>query len=164
MQSHTCLLSAFTLSTAMAFGVAALAADLPKEGTFDVTYTASGTAKVTSVIGKERVLIAWDENGVGVGTGLFDHATWHCFGVADISNGVLQATNGYCVGTDLAGDQIVAKLTGDSEDGSATLTTGTGKYAGISGGFKYLEGAKFRTATEGTYAHSNHTQGNYKLP
>ncbi len=33
MQTHTRLLSAFTLTAAMAFGAAAVAADLPKEGT-----------------------------------------------------------------------------------------------------------------------------------
>jgi hypothetical protein len=81
MQSRrTCLLSAFTLSTAIVFGAVAMAADLPKEGTFSATYSAVGTAKTTQ-IGKERVLIALDETGLSVGRGLFDHITWHCFGI-----------------------------------------------------------------------------------
>jgi hypothetical protein len=42
MQSRTSILSAFTLTTAMASG-AAVAADLPKEGTFNATYSAFGT-------------------------------------------------------------------------------------------------------------------------
>ena len=33
MQSRTSILSAFTLSSGMAFGAAAIAADLPKSGT-----------------------------------------------------------------------------------------------------------------------------------
>jgi hypothetical protein len=37
MQPRTRLFSAFTLTVAMAFGAAALAADLPKEGTFSGT-------------------------------------------------------------------------------------------------------------------------------
>jgi len=56
MQPRACLLSAVTLSAAMAFGAAAMADDLPKEGTFNVTYSASGTNKATA-IGKERLLV-----------------------------------------------------------------------------------------------------------
>jgi hypothetical protein len=49
MQSHTCILSAFTLGTAMALGVAALVADLPKEGTFSGSYSSVGTAKAIPI-------------------------------------------------------------------------------------------------------------------
>ena len=38
MQSRTHLLCAVTLITAMRLGSAAIAADLPKEGTYDYTY------------------------------------------------------------------------------------------------------------------------------
>ena len=34
MRTHKCLLSALTLATAMAFGISAMAADLPKEGKY----------------------------------------------------------------------------------------------------------------------------------
>ena len=47
MQLRTCILSAVTLSTVMAFGIAAIAADLPKEGTYKGTFTAFGTIKFT---------------------------------------------------------------------------------------------------------------------
>ena len=55
MQPRTCL-SAFTLSTAMTFGAAAIAADLPKEGTFSGTYAGAGTFLKTYPVGKERSL------------------------------------------------------------------------------------------------------------
>ena len=74
MQSHTCKLSAFTLSTAMAFGAASMAADLPKEGTFNSTYSAFGTIKVTT-IGKERVMFVFDENGMTRSDEFLDHTT-----------------------------------------------------------------------------------------
>ena len=48
MQQRTSILSAFTLSTAMALGTAAMAADLPKEGTD--SYTNIWLATVTSSI------------------------------------------------------------------------------------------------------------------
>ena len=113
MQQRACLLSAFTLSTAMAFGVTAMAADLPKEGTFNVDYTAFGTFKAYA-IGKERVLFNTDENGLYLGKGFGDHVTWHAFGMGDIANG-MQQFHGYSVGTDPSGDQIVAEYASDGK-------------------------------------------------
>jgi hypothetical protein len=78
MQLRKRLLSTVTLSTAMAFATAAMAADLPKEGTFNATYSAFGTAKVTA-IGKERVLLVVDENGLTRSDGFSDRMTWHCW-------------------------------------------------------------------------------------
>jgi hypothetical protein len=171
MQLRTCMLSAFILSTAMGFGIAATAADLPKEGTYSVTYSGLGTFKAVPV-GKERVLFPWESDGLSVGTGLLDHVTWRCFGLADVTNGMTQ-WNGYCIGTDSAGDQIVAEVATDGKHAadaksynfSAKLTTGTGKYAGISGAYTGVDHSSgFRPAAEGT-AHSYSTlQGSYKLP
>ena len=49
MQLRTCILSAFTLSTAMTFGAAAMAADMQKEGPYNAEYTAFGAAKGPSL-------------------------------------------------------------------------------------------------------------------
>jgi hypothetical protein len=49
MQPRTCMLYAAALSTGMLLGGAAMAADLPKEGTFSVTYSSAGTIKATPV-------------------------------------------------------------------------------------------------------------------
>jgi hypothetical protein len=46
-----------------------MAADLPKEGTFSGTYSAVGTTKAIP-IGKERILLTFDENGLSEGEGL----------------------------------------------------------------------------------------------
>ena len=56
MQPRTCLLYAFTLSTAMTFGTEVMAGDLPKEGTFSGTGSAAGTYKAYPV-GKDRTLL-----------------------------------------------------------------------------------------------------------
>jgi hypothetical protein len=171
MQPRTCLLSAFTLSTAMAFGVATMAADLPKEGTFNVDYISFGTFKATA-IGKERFLNTFDENGLWLGKGFGDHVTFHVFGLGDIANGMEQF-RGYSVGTDPSGDQIVVDFASDgkfpadskSYNGKFTFTTGTGKYVGISGGATFTcHSPEFRTAAEGTFAQYCTMSGNYKLP
>jgi hypothetical protein len=171
MQSPTRLISAFTLSTTMFLGTVAMAADLPKEGTFSVTYSSAGTFKPTP-IGKGWVAGAYDENGLTVGTGLFDHMTWHCWGLADIANSMTE-WHGYCVGTDPAGDQIAADIASDgkypsdakSYKGTGKLTRGTGKYAGITGDWTVVcHALEFRTAVDGTYVQYATTQGSYKLP
>jgi|ERR1700733_4634865 hypothetical protein len=171
MRPRTCILSAFTLSTAMACGVAAVAADLPKEGTYNADYTAFGAFKPTA-IGKERVLATFDENGLWLSKGFADRVTWHCFGLIDIPNGIEQF-RGYCVGTDPNGDQLVTDISSDgrfpadakSFSAKVTLATGTGKYAGISGGGSATcHGPEFRTAVEGTYATYCTNSGSYKLP
>jgi len=171
MQTRTSLLSAFTLSTAMALGAAAMAADLPKEGTFNVTYFGFGTSKATA-IGMDRLLAPFDQNGLTVGNGILDHMTWHCSGLFDVANGMAQWQN-RCVGTDPAGDQIVSDGASDGKyavdarsfSGTGTFTTGTGKFAGISGGWTgVFHSPEFRTTADGSVAEYGSHKGSYKLP
>jgi hypothetical protein len=170
-QAHKGTLSILAFTAAMALGVTAMAADLPKEGTFSGTSPAAGTYKLYPV-GKEHDVATWDENGLFVGSGLLDHMTFHCFGLADSAIGMDQF-RGYCVLTDPAGEQIVADVVSDGKHASnaksyralATFTAGTGKYAGITGGWTVdLHAPDFRTATEGTYVQYGETQAKYKLP
>jgi hypothetical protein len=160
---------AAALSAAIFLGSAAMAADLPKEGTFSFTYSGAGTFKATPV-GKERLLFAFDDNGLSVANGLFDHVTFHCWGVGDTASGMTRV-QGNCVGTDPAGDHVVIDISGEWPADAKTLriinklTSGTGKYAGISGVGTFVNhGPEFRTAAEGTYVAYGVTQGSYKLP
>jgi hypothetical protein len=171
MHPRTCTLSAFTLSTAMVFGAVALAADLPNEGTFIGTFSSFGTYKATP-IGTERLLVAFDENGLSLSNGLLDHMTWHCWGTTDYMSGMGQS-QGYCVGTDPDGDKLAVSFGPDemhapnqkSWSSPMTSTTGTGKFAGISGGGTYVNHAnEFRPAVEGTFLNYATIQGSYKFP
>jgi hypothetical protein len=157
---------------AIFFWTAAMAADLPKEGTYGGSYYAVGTVKVTH-IGKELTLFVFDENALSLGDGWFDHMTWHCWGIATFVNGV-GAPHGSCVGMDPAGDQISgdfvhekwSSLGAKNVHGSFKITGGTGKFAGISGGHSYIAHPnEFRTAVDGTYvAYTTQQGGSYKLP
>jgi hypothetical protein len=171
MQLRTGILSAFTLGTAIAFGAAAMAADMPKEGTYNADYTSFGTSKATA-IGKERVLVTFDENSLWLSKGFAEHMTWHCFGLIDILSGMEQF-HGYCVGLDPNGDQLVNDIVSDGKfpadaksfSGKVTITTGTGKYAGISGGGTFTcHLPEFRTAVEGTFSNYCVNLGSYKIP
>jgi hypothetical protein len=161
--------SAVVLSAVISCGVAT-ATELSKEGTFNAIYSAVGIWK-GSGIGKGRFLSTWDENAFTVGSGPLDHMTWHCFGLNDNTAGKTVA-HGYCVVTDADGDQIVADLITDKHawdakdwNGSTTFTTGTGKYAGITGSTTFVaHSGEFRPTAEGTYFISSDVQGSYKLP
>ena len=168
MQARTILLSAAALGFALLIGPAR-AADLPKEGTFTGTYSAAGTYKTTP-LGEERWFSSSEQYGLTVGSGLLDHITWHCWGVADGMK-TIATIRGYCVGTAPTGDQIAFEAVSDGEIDSSkpfavtcTLTAGTGKYAGISGGWSFIcHGSEFK-APEGRYVQYASIKGSYKLP
>jgi hypothetical protein len=105
MQPRTRMLSAVTLSTVMSFGIAGVAADLPKEGTYKGTYSGHGTLKTNSV-GDDRMVVAFDETGLSLTDGFADHMTWHCWGMTDFTKGMGE-DQGYCLGTDLAGENAL---------------------------------------------------------
>ena len=143
MQTHESLLSAVTLSTVTLFATAAMAADLPKEGVSSGTFWYFVTVKATPV-GKERLLTNWDGNGLSFMSGFADHMSWHCWGAGDYTNGA-GLDQGYCVGTDISGDQLIDIFADDkhaldakSYGGTDKWSGGTGKYAGISGGGKSI--------------------------
>jgi hypothetical protein len=164
----------FALVLGLSATVEAQQAQLPREGTETGWYTGFGTIKVVSV-GKERILMSWDEMGLTVpdgGRGLLNQVTWHCWGLNDFTNGTGSMAAGYCVGTDPGGDQIVGNLKDSkhaidapSWEGTFTYTTGTGKFAGVRGGGKYVtHGAALRSAVEGTYHSQNSYEGSWTLP
>ncbi len=95
MRARPRVLCASTLNLALFVGTAAIAADLPREGTFTGTFSGFGTYKVSSV-GAERIFVAYDENGFSLSDGPLDHMTWHCWGTTDYINGIGQG-QGYCV-------------------------------------------------------------------
>jgi hypothetical protein len=115
-----------------------------QEGTLSGTFVAFGTVKATTT-GKERRLLAFDENGLSVSNGVLDRMTWHCSGLADFTNGVGQS-QGFCAGHDPVGDQVVFNWESEKHApeqkvvrGTFSWTGGTGKYAGIRGDGTYVD-------------------------
>jgi hypothetical protein len=171
MSQKALLVPSLLAGLTMFFGIAAVAGELAKEGTYSGTYAAFGTFKPATPEGKDRVLLVWDENGLQVTNGMFDHTTWHCWGTGDFTKGVGN-DQGYCVATDPAGDQIFQSVVSEkrpldqkSFGVSVATTGGTGRYAGISGEeHDVCHSGEFKAATEGTYVQYCNIQGNYKLP
>jgi hypothetical protein len=154
---------------ALALGIATPALAQMKEETYSGTYSGYGTSKATP-IGKERFVSTWDHNGLTLTNGALDHMTWHCWGLGDFTNGAGQG-HGYCVGTDSAGDQVVLDVVDDKHTldqknwtGSGTFTSGTGKFAGVSGSGTYMVPNDFRPGPEGTFVVYTKIQGSFKIP
>jgi hypothetical protein len=168
MKIHLPLLAGM-VSTAMVLGAAAPAADLPKEGTYKGAYSGYGTYKVMPV-GKERVLVLWEEHGLELAEGLGDHGAVHCWGTSDYIKGVGQ-DQGSCVTTDPEGDQFVTanlseKHAIDAKSFGVNIkySGGSGKYAGISGDERDIcHSGEFKTP-EGTYVQYCTYEGSYKIP
>src|SRR5215469_13510192 len=80
-------------------------AQMMKEETTNGTYFGYGTFKGTPV-GKDRLLINFEDNGPSVGQGITDHMTWRCWGMGDFLKG-MGKSHGHCLGIDPAGDQIL---------------------------------------------------------
>jgi hypothetical protein len=157
-----------SLFTSLALGTAAIAADLPKEGAVKGTFSSYGTAKTTKV--GDLTLTIFDETGPQLTDGFADHVALHCWGIGETANGTA-ANQGYCVGTDPSGDTLASKFSGEksSQDkamtGTSTLTSGTGKFAGVTGTSQYVVHApEFHAPTAGTYVNHVTFEGNYKLP
>src|SRR3954464_4406098 len=93
LRSLVIMVGAFSAASAMA-------ADLPKEGTFKGTYTAVGTYKQIKI--GDRSLINIDDMGLQITNGFADRMTVHCWGTEEITNGET-AGAGYCVAMDPTG-------------------------------------------------------------
>ena len=139
------------------------------EGTLSGTLAAFGTVETTAT-GKERLVLAFDENGLSVTNGPLDHMTWHCSGLADFINGLGQA-RGFCAGNDPVGDQVVFNWESEEHTpdqkvvrGTFSWTGGTGKYAGIRGAGTYVDYAgTFRPLAEGTIVSYLTFEGSYSI-
>src|SRR5215472_6642418 len=106
MKSRKYIPPAVALVLAATFAFAPEALAQVKEGTWSDTYAGFATLKATQV-GKDRLLLVADSNFLSVSKDnpMFDHLTWHGFGLSDCTNGVCQS-HGYAVATDTAGDQF----------------------------------------------------------
>jgi hypothetical protein len=141
-----------------------------QEGTLSGTFVAFGTVKATTT-GKERRMLAFDENGLSVSNGVLDRMTWHCSGLADFTNGVGQS-QGFCAGHDPVGDQVVFNWESEKHApeqkvvrGTFSWTGGTGKYAGIRGDGTYVDySGEFLPLAEGTVVSYRTFEGSYRTP
>jgi hypothetical protein len=160
----------FGAAAALVVGAVAPASAQMLEKTLSGTFAAFGTVDAQAT-GKERTVLAINENGFSVTNGVLDHMTWHCTGLAEFTNGTAQ-TQGFCVGRDPVGDQVVFNWESEKHApkqkvvrGTFTWTGGTGQYAGIRGDGRYVDySGEFRPLAEGEIVSYLTFEGNYSIP
>jgi len=139
-----------------------------KEGTFKGAYYGYGTTKATQV--GDDIFMAGDKDGLQLTDGFQDHRTLHCQELAEVANGS-EEVHGRWVGVDLAGDKFALDFKTEKHPpdqktfkGTSTMTTGTGKYHGITAGSEFVVHAnEFRPFAEGTFVNYVTFEGHYKL-
>ena len=159
--------SALGLALCAAFGAAALAGELPKKGTYSISWTASGPYTAVE-IGEEKwawssrfTVVIWNDAGEGI----YHNMSANCVGMGTNERELAPFTDsGYCSYVDADGDKIFEyyyeKETGK---GTTTLLGGTGRYAGIQGSDTY-EYVSTPDAPQGTFNQIGHSKGSYTLP
>jgi hypothetical protein len=118
-------------------------AQLPKSGTGTIHSSYKGDGKTTE-IGKNRMYWTgayWGFSFNDEGKGFLHQMAWDCPAITDINNGMM-STKGSCALTDSDKDKIYVDWTskgkvGGETVGNVTVSDGTGKFAGITGGWDF---------------------------
>ncbi len=158
-----------TIFLYIAFGPVAYA-QMPKEGTFSGTNTYAGTQKIMP-LDKDRFVMVYDNIGVRMedsGQGPFNGMSTHNVGVIYFEKGVGRL-RGYITNMDKDGDQVLVELTeeasqlgGNPTNGIGKIIEGTGKFAGIQGGFEYTR-QTMRPVADGTHQAVSKFKGSWKI-
>jgi hypothetical protein len=143
--------------------------ELPKEGPVAATGIFHSNLKVIGV--GDLAQFAYDSKGGWVAEkpgGFGDRLTVHCIGSGRTLKGKIEFEYNMCEYTDPAGDKLYSKLENVSSDADkvvnkTTLISGTGKYAGITGGWEVVR-RSHRPPAEGEGMSSTKITGTYKLP
>jgi hypothetical protein len=143
----------------------ALAAELPKEGSYDYTACWSGVSNIitfskTHTGSSYELMGAIRSNPPG---GMFDKNTFRCVGMGASFDGKITGAN-ICEAIDADGDKRLSSFS--TGDGKVTRThvAGTGKYEGmVMAGATVEPLGPFKAVKEGTFQDCNHQTGTYKL-
>ena len=144
----------------------ALAAGLPKEGSYDFTSCWSGVSN-TIAFSKTHSAFSYEMTGVNRSNppgGLYDKLAFRCVGMNASFDGKVSGTT-VCEGVDFEGDKRLTYFSLGA-DGKITrqFITGTGKYEGMVESDSAVQPlGPFPVVKAGTFADCNHQTGTYKL-
>jgi hypothetical protein len=158
--------AAFTASSTTSW-----AASVPKQGKIDVAVTDATTAKSLD-LGGERTLYVLDSTLVARGDGadaVMHNTAGHCLAFEEVENATgAGRADARCTFVDGDGDKIhttvkLARTSGKEEaKGTATITGGTGKYAGMSGELTQTR-LLLGSPAEGVYPGAGRITGTYTI-
>ena len=144
----------------------ALAADLPKEGTFDFTACWSGTANMMQ-FSKSQFAFGYEMTGSTRSDppgAIFDHHSYRCIGTNASFDKKLHSLT-VCEAVDKDGDKRLTFFqTGADGKVHREFIAGTGKYEGmVETDAKVQPLGQFPTIKAGTFQNCNRQTGKYRL-
>jgi hypothetical protein len=150
---------------AIAAAGAAGAANLPKEGKFDVTACWSSVSNDLA-FSKTHTAFTYEMTGTILSNppgGMFDNSSFRCVGMQSVFNGKNSGGN-VCESIDADGDKRLSQFS-ISSDGKVSRETvaGTGKYEGMVQSTTVMPLGPFPVVKAGTSQACNHQTGTYKL-
>ena len=149
----------------VAFPFSALAAELPKEGSYDFISCSSSVSNVIT-FSKTYTGSSYELTGTNRSNppgGLFDKTTYRCVGMNTSLDAKVTASI-LCEAIDVDGDKYLSKVSTADGKSTRTIVAGTGKYEGIvttQTAFEDL--GPFPAIKDGTSQICNHQTGTYKL-
>jgi hypothetical protein len=154
------------ISAAIIGGVGAVAAaDLPKEGKYDVMSCWSGPGNFIDFSTTPRA-VSYELTGTNRSDppgGFLDMVTFRCVGFTSTSDGKLWSGMNMCENIDKDGDKLLARNIIEGPKNTLEGLAGTGKYEGIVWtGVGESLGA-FRSLKPGTLQGCGHNTGTYKM-
>jgi hypothetical protein len=153
-------------AVAGSFGVSAKAAELPKEGPYDISNCSVGTGLYSVEFSKTNSAYSYEFVGTSRSNplgGMFDLTSFRCVGLTTTINGKQSAT-GVCEIIDKSGDKILSQYAPADVQGRAneSAIAGTGKYDGIIMSAT-AEVTQAPLAKPGSFQICVHSTGTYKL-
>ena len=143
----------------------AVAADLPKEGSYDIHSCTSGAANAIAFSKDHRVISIeqWGSTFSNPPGGMLDKGVFHCLGLQTVFAGK-DVYSHYCELVFADGDKILAHFS-PGPDGNPIRSTvaGTGKYEGLVLSGTVVQMGPFAVVKPGAFQNCNHQTGTYKL-
>jgi hypothetical protein len=152
------------LGTLLVASAPAWSVDLPKQGSFVVTYTVAGSAPAAFDAGGGQWAVIFDARLITTneaGGGMFHNSAGHCIGSEMFGH-----LAGTCLWIDMDGDRFVETINrqAGAAKGTGTLINGTGKYKGIEGSVEFVEAPPLADTAPGLRNLIGKLKGNYKIP
>ena len=141
--------------------------DWPDSHGIGVRFHMESVSGFSGIPSKELMpLVYWEENGIMMSNSeskFLDNATHHYKGV---QKGSGEKRNGHFYGKimDPDGDIIIVESSFTYPGSEAKFLEGTGKYKGITGGFKATRLATGKSIMKGTYQWCRKIKGTFELP
>lgn len=153
------------MAVAVAFAGSTFAADLPKEGSYDITTCFTRTSN-RILFSKTHTAWSYEETGVSLSNppgGLFDNESIRCIGMGTSFEGK-RTGNSACEAMNKDGDKRLTHFWYGSDGKQVReAVTGTGKYEGLVTNGTVQTLGPFPEIKAGTVQTCNRQTGTYKL-